>query len=64
MQCFFFDALGVEYLAFIAAKCEEYELVSEILVGRCELPSITEKIKNSYNTLRMEIGEKSMTLMR
>ena len=24
MQCFFFDALGVEYLAFIAAKCEEY----------------------------------------
>ena len=24
VQCFFFDALGVEYLAFIMAKCEEY----------------------------------------
>ena len=45
MQCFFLDALGVEYLAFIAAKCEEYGLMSEVLVGRCELPSITEKNK-------------------
>ena len=42
---FFFDALGVEYLAFIMAKCEEYSLVAEIFVGHCELPSITEKNK-------------------
>lgn len=45
MQCFFFDALGVEYLAFIMAKCEEYGLVSEVAIGRCELPSITVKNK-------------------
>jgi len=40
-QLFFFDALGVEYLAFILAKCEEYDLVSEVAIGHCELPSIT-----------------------
>lgn len=45
VQCFFFDALGVEYLAFIVAKCEEYGLVSEVAIGRCELPSITVKNK-------------------
>lgn len=39
--CFFFDALGVEYLAFILAKCREYGMVAELAVGRCELPSIT-----------------------
>ena len=38
---FFFDALGVEYLAFIQSKCEKYGLVSEFAIGRCELPSIT-----------------------
>lgn len=40
-ELFFFDALGVEYLSFIQAKCEEYGLISEIFVGRGELPSIT-----------------------
>lgn len=45
LQVFFFDALGVEYLAFIQAKCEEYGLMSEIAIGRCELPSITIKNK-------------------
>lgn len=45
VQCFFFDALGVEYLAFIMAKCEEYGLVSEVAIGHCELPSITGKNK-------------------
>lgn len=45
VQCFFFDALGVEYLAFIMAKCEEYGLVSEVAIGHCELPSITVKNK-------------------
>lgn len=42
---FFFDALGVEYLSFIKARCEEYGLIIEIAVGHCELPSITEKNK-------------------
>lgn len=45
-QLFFFDALGVEYLAFIKAKCEEYGLVCELEIGRCELPSITERNKD------------------
>ncbi|KEZ86425.1 BREX-4 system phosphatase PglZ [Lacrimispora celerecrescens] len=44
-ELFFFDALGVEYLAFIKAKCEQYGLVVEISVAHCELPSITEKNK-------------------
>ena len=44
-QLFFFDALGVEYLSFILAKCEEYGLVSEVAIGHCELPSITVKNK-------------------
>ena len=43
--CFFFDALGAEYLAFIIARCEEYGLITEVAVGRCELPSITIKNK-------------------
>lgn len=45
MQLFFFDALGVEYLAFILAKCEEYGLTSEVFIAHCELPSITSKNK-------------------
>lgn len=44
-ELFFFDALGVEYLSFIKAKCEEYGLIVEMSIGRCELPSITEKNK-------------------
>lgn len=44
-ELFFFDALGVEYLAFIKAKCEQYGLVIETQIGHCELPSITEKNK-------------------
>lgn len=44
-ELFFFDALGVEYLSFIKAKCEEYGLVMELSIGHCELPSITAKNK-------------------
>lgn len=40
-QLFFFDALGVEYLSYILEKCEEYGLIAEILIGVCQLPSIT-----------------------
>lgn len=47
---FFFDALGVEYLAFIQSKCEEYDLVPEFAIGRCELPSITSANKEFENT--------------
>ena len=40
-RLFFFDALGVEYLAYIQAKCDEYGLTAEISVGHCEVPLIT-----------------------
>lgn len=44
-QVFFFDALGVEYLSFIIEKCNEYGMISEVSIARCELPSITSKNK-------------------
>lgn len=44
-QLYFFDALGVEYLTYIQARCEHYGLVTEIFIGRCEIPSITSKNK-------------------
>ena len=47
---FFFDALGVEYLAYIQSKCEKYGLVSDVAIGRCELPSITSANKEFENT--------------
>lgn len=47
---FFFDALGVEYLAYIQSKCEKYGFVSEVAIGRCELPSITSANKEFENT--------------
>lgn len=40
-EVYFFDALGVEYLPFIQSKCEEYGLMYETSIARCELPSIT-----------------------
>ena len=40
-HAYFFDALGVEYLEFIQAKCNEYELSVNITCGRSELPSLT-----------------------
>lgn len=45
-QLFFFDALGVEYLSYIVAKCEQYGLLAEIAVGVCQLPSITSENKD------------------
>lgn len=44
-KLYFFDALGVEYLAYIQAKCEIYGLISEVAIAHCELPSITSKNK-------------------
>lgn len=40
-QLHFFDALGVEYLPYIIAKCECYGLQPAVHVAHCELPSIT-----------------------
>ena len=38
---FFFDALGVEYLAYIQEKCKQYDLGCHISICHGELPSIT-----------------------
>ena len=40
-HAYFFDALGVEYLGYIQAKCNQYGLSANIMCGRCELPSLT-----------------------
>ena len=48
-QPYFFDALGVEYLAFMQAKAEEYGMQFECLIGHCNLPSITSKNKEFYD---------------
>lgn len=40
-HAYFFDALGVEYLAFIQAKCNEYGLSTSIVCARGELPTLT-----------------------
>lgn len=37
-QIHFFDALGVEYLAFIIDRCKTYGLQFVIHVAHCELP--------------------------
>lgn len=42
---YFFDALGAEYLSYIQSKCEDYGLITEIAIARCELPSITSENK-------------------
>lgn len=38
---YFFDALGVEFLGYIQAKCNKYGLSANITCARCELPSLT-----------------------
>lgn len=60
IQVYFFDALGVEYLAYIEAKCQEYGLVSETQIGSCMLPSITENNKEFvpyFSQECLKIGE-------
>ncbi len=53
-QLFFFDALGVEYLAYIAEKCREYHLIAQISVGRAALPSITENNREFLSAFQRE----------
>lgn len=48
-QPYFFDALGVEYLAFIEAKAEEYGMLFDCQIGQCNLPSITAENKEFYD---------------
>lgn len=41
MLLYFVDALGVEYLNFIRSECQNLQLMANISLCRCELPSIT-----------------------
>ena len=47
-EAHFIDALGVEYLAYIVAKCKELGLVVDVRLARSELPSITSMNKDFY----------------
>ena len=47
---YFFDALGVEFLSYIQSKAEEYGMQFECVIGHCNLPSITSKNKEFYNS--------------
>lgn len=46
-RLYFVDALGVEYLSFILARCKALNLMADISLCRCELPSIT-KINKEF----------------
>ena len=46
---YFFDALGVEFLAFIQTRAEAYGMQFECFIGHCNLPSITSKNKEFYD---------------
>jgi len=59
-QIHFFDALGVEYLAYIIERCKIYGLQFVIHVAHCELPSITSQnleFKKFFKLIRDENGE-------
>ncbi len=47
---YFLDAMGVEYLAYVMAKCAEKGLRAKVTVCRCNLPSLT-----SFNKEFLEI---------
>ena len=44
-QLYFVDAMGVEYLSYILAKCKEQKLMANIITCTANLPSITSKNK-------------------
>lgn len=50
-QTYFTDAMGVEYLSFIMAKCREYGLMAKVTVCRSELPTITSRNKDFWDVL-------------
>lgn len=59
----FFDALGVEFLSYMLAKCEKYKLQAVTHIAHCDLPSITSinlDFKKYFNTENDEIGTKKL----
>lgn len=52
IELYCLDALGVEFLAFIAACCEREKIAFSVRVGRANLPSITSCNKLFYDDWR------------
>ena len=59
-QAYFLDAFGVEYLSYFLNRCNEYDLLAEVHIGRAELPTITSMNKDfeSYFIKRVRKIEK------
>lgn len=53
-QTYFTDAMGVEYLGYIMAKCHDLGLMAKVTICRSELPSITSKNKEFWSVLSSE----------
>ena len=53
-QTYFVDAMGVEYLGFIMSRCRDLQLMAKVTVSRCELPSITSRNKEFWESLSSE----------
>ncbi len=47
---FFVDAMGVEFIPYIAQKCREYDLKLTVTVSHCELPSLTRCNKDFFES--------------
>ncbi len=47
---YFVDALGAEFIPFIAYKCREYDLRLSVSVAHCELPSLTRCNKDFFES--------------
>lgn len=62
-QIHFFDALGVEFLAYIVSRCKYYGLQSIIHIGHCELPSITKMNKDFTKFFKLEIDENGQQIL-
>lgn len=51
---YFIDAMGVEYLGYIIARCNEMNIFANIFVCRCNVPSLTRCNKEFLNEFSEE----------
>lgn len=62
-QIHFFDALGVEYLAYILQKCEALDLQTVVHIAHCELPSITENNLDFKKFFKIVLDEEGKEIL-
>ena len=53
-ELYFMDAMGIEYLSFILAKCADYNLMAEVSICRANLPTITSLNKEFVDEFKSE----------